>query len=272
MNRTWQSRRHHYEVERELAGRLRRASREERRRILPLIYQELFSRVPDHPRLLRRDTEEESRRSVRSQLRLLEGQLGGVETFLEIAPGDCRLAYEVARRVGRVYAADISDQRGSTEPAPSNFELLLFDGVDLPMPEASVDLAFSYQFLEHLHPEDIRPHFELVHRALKPGGAYVFATPHRYSGPHDASAGFSDVPEGFHFQEWTYAGMAGMLRERGLGRWRTYRLGRLCDSVWVNRLTLAVEAAVGWLPHPARRRLVGRLFQGVLIKAWKPAA
>lgn len=272
MNRTWQSRRHHYEVEKELAGRLRRASREERRRLVPLIYQELFSRVPDHPRLLRRDTEEESRTSVRGQLQLLEGQLVGVETFLEIAPGDCRLAYEVARRVGRVYAADISDQRAPGQPAPANFELLIFDGVDLPLQAASIDLAFSYQFLEHLHPEDVGPHFKLVHRALKPGGAYVFATPHRFSGPHDASADFSDVPEGFHFQEWTYAGMGKILQEQGFGRWRTYRFGRLLDSASVNLLTLALEGAVGWLPHRTRRRLVGRAFQGVIVKAWKTAA
>ena len=43
--------RHHYEVERELAARLKRASRDDRTRLYNDVYNELYSRVPDIPHL-----------------------------------------------------------------------------------------------------------------------------------------------------------------------------------------------------------------------------
>ena len=53
----------HYEVERSLADRVRAArSFDERRRIVSSMYDELFQRVPDHPRLVLRDGAQEERR------------------------------------------------------------------------------------------------------------------------------------------------------------------------------------------------------------------
>ena len=53
--RTPEQLRHHYEVERELADRLRSASREERKQLYAGVYDELFRRVPDHPQLTWRE-------------------------------------------------------------------------------------------------------------------------------------------------------------------------------------------------------------------------
>ncbi len=41
--------RQHYEVEKELADRLRHATREERRILYGTVYDELYQRVPHHP-------------------------------------------------------------------------------------------------------------------------------------------------------------------------------------------------------------------------------
>jgi hypothetical protein len=43
--------RHHYEVERELAEKLRNSTREQRAGLYKTLYDELFKMVPDHPRL-----------------------------------------------------------------------------------------------------------------------------------------------------------------------------------------------------------------------------
>ena len=43
--------RQHYVIEKELAGRLRTASKNERRHLYTEVYDELFRRVPDHPQL-----------------------------------------------------------------------------------------------------------------------------------------------------------------------------------------------------------------------------
>lgn len=161
----------HYLVEKSLADKIRSSTREERMALFPILYDELFKKVPDHPRLTRRVSAEESARTVAARLSILKNFLKPDTVFMEIAPGDCQLAAKVAEKVKKVYAADISDQRVPGMQVPDNFEMVVFDGLNLEVEPGSVDVAFSYQFLEHLHPDDIAPHFELVARALKPGGS-----------------------------------------------------------------------------------------------------
>ena len=48
--RTHQQVWNHYQVERVIADRLRSFTVEDRKRIFPTMYDELFDRVPDHPR------------------------------------------------------------------------------------------------------------------------------------------------------------------------------------------------------------------------------
>ncbi len=261
--------RHHYEVEKELAARMRASTREERTELFKTLYGELFERVPDHPRLTRRETAESSAVNVEKQLRLIRPELHPGATLLEIAPGDCRLSYAASRLCGRVIGVDISDQRAEGEAVPDNFELIVYDGYHLDLPDASVDVAFSYQFLEHLHPDDVGPHFDLVHRLLKPGGRYIFDTPHRYSGPHDISRCFGDTLECFHFQEWTYREMRRLLQRHGFRESWLYRRRALVRSPLANRLNDAAEALVGALPRPLSRRLSEKAFQAVTLAALK---
>lgn len=265
--------RHHYEVEKELAARLRASTREERTELFKTLYTELFDRVQDHPRLTRRETEESSRENIESQLRLLRPHVSGTgpkPVLLEFAPGDCRLAGAAAPFCERVYGVDISDQRAPGEVSPENFELIVYDGYHLDLPEGSADIAFSYQFLEHLHPDDVDPHFEMVRRLLKPGGVYVFDTPHRFSGPHDVSRFFGDTLECFHFQEWSYREMRRLLRRLGFGRIGIQRKGRLFCHPLVNTLHDGLEMLVESFPTSLRRRLASKLFQSVSMAAWKP--
>jgi len=270
--RTIEQIRRHFEVERELADRLRRSTREERTRLFRTMYGELFERVPDHPRLVRREDPAATSRAVASQFALLREFLPGARTFLEIAPGDCRLSFEVAKHVERVIGADISDQSGNAPGRPANFELLVYDGYTLDLPDDSVDVVFSYQFIEHLHPDDVPLHFALVRRVLKPGGVYVFATPHRFSGPHDISGYFCATPQGFHLKEWTYGELGQEVERAGFGEWFTFRFGKARQSRLWNALTLAMERITGWLPARARKAVSRRLFQGVTMLARKGKA
>ncbi|MDA7672956.1 class I SAM-dependent methyltransferase, partial [Verrucomicrobiales bacterium] len=134
--------RHHYEVERELAARLRASSKEERTELFKTLYTELFERVPDHPRLKRRDTEEDSRRNIESQLRLIRPYVDSDTTLLEMAPGDCRLSYAACDTCRKVIGIDISDQRAPNDPILPNFELIVYNGYDVDLPDESVDVAF----------------------------------------------------------------------------------------------------------------------------------
>jgi len=266
--RTWQQIEAHFLVERELAQRLRHSSRAERMALFPTLYGELFARVPLHARLVRRESPEQTRREIDSRLRLVQPYLSGARTFLEFAPGDCRFAWRVCADVPTVLAADISDQTGGARQ-PKNFRLITYNGYDLDLPSGSVDVAFSYQFLEHLHPDDIALHFELAHRLLRPGGLYIFATPHRYSGPHDISRFFSDEPQGFHLKEWTYGELARVAQAAGFSRWHSYRFGKVRSNPLVNVLTVASERILSLLPQRLRRALCARALEGVTMAVQK---
>jgi SAM-dependent methyltransferase len=260
----------HYEVERELADRLRASTREERAHLFATLYQELFDRVPDHPRLTRIETEEDRKRLMQRQWRLLEPLLTPQMSFLEIAPGDCLLSYEAARHVSRSFAADISDQRGPhLPPAPENFSFVVYDGYELPLEANSIDAAFSYQFLEHLHPDDVRPHLELILRVLKPGGFYLLSTPHCFTGPHDISRHFSDVPRGFHLKEWTHFELFAFMRELGFSECLPVRQGKPVTGGLMRGVLLGLERAISVLPRGLQKVLGNKLFQNVVLLARK---
>ncbi|MDC0275387.1 class I SAM-dependent methyltransferase [bacterium] len=262
--------RHHYEVERELAARLRASSKEERTELFKTLYTELFERVPDHPRLKRRDTEEDSRRNIESQLRLIRPYVDSDTTLLEMAPGDCRLSYAACDTCRKVIGIDISDQRAPNDPILPNFELIVYNGYDVDLPDESVDVAFSYQFLEHLHPDDVSSHFSTIFRLLKPGGVYVFDTPHRFSGPHDVSRYFGLTLDCFHFQEWTYREMLALTMSHGFSSGKVIRKGKELRYPLVGACHQLVEFLVGKLPKVMRRKLALRFFQSVTLAVRKP--
>ncbi|MGJ8642178.1 MAG: class I SAM-dependent methyltransferase [Luteolibacter sp.] len=257
--------RHHYEVERELGAKLRASNPEERTELFKTLYTELFDRVPDHPRLVRRVTPEDSRRKVEGQLRLLRPFLKPDSTLLEIAPGDCRLGHAVSRLCKEVIGVDISDQQGTDVEVPENFRLTVYDGYHVDLPDAVADVAFSYQFLEHLHPDDVEPHLNLVHRLLKPGGRYVLDTPHRFSGPHDISRFFGDELVCFHFQEWTFRSLEAQLKSAGFSKVRVFRGGKYQSSKFVAEINKVIEGGIGILPTKLRRAISSRFYQSVTL-------
>jgi peptidoglycan/xylan/chitin deacetylase (PgdA/CDA1 family)/SAM-dependent methyltransferase len=207
----------HYEIEKELAAALRTASREERRRLYGELYDELFRRVPDHPQLSYKRTAAESHTAVQRQLTMLERFIDDDATYLEVGPGDCALTFEVAKRVRRAIGVDVSAEITSVDQRPRNFELALSDGTSIPVPPGSVDVAYSNQLMEHLHPEDAHEQLVNLSTALRPGGAYVCVTPNRLTGPHDVSRGFDTAATGFHLREYTNVELIDLLRDCGFG-------------------------------------------------------
>lgn len=265
--RTREQLREHYEVEKELATRLRKSTREERSVLFATLYKELLDRVPHHPRWTRLESEEDHRRNVEAQMRLVREWLTPNSVLVEVAPGNGWLGYEAAKTAKKVLGIDISDQRDPKLTFPANYEHIVYDGYHLDLPDGTADVAFSYQFLEHLHPDDVDLHFQIVHRVLKPGGVYVFDTPHRYSGPHDISRDFSDTLDCFHFQEWTHRGMRQLLKRHGFTPAWVFRMGKTQKSPL---FTLAVETAelvLGCLPMKLRRKVCARLFPAVTMVA-----
>jgi SAM-dependent methyltransferase len=252
-NRSYEQLLNHYRVEKEIADRLKAAGRAGRSRIYAGMYAELFARVPDHPRLAGASDPAAREARNRKAYALVERFVGPETDFVEFAPGDCSFAYLVCGRARIVIGVDISDQSVKAPPAPGNFTLRIYDGFSLDLPDGCADVVFSDQFIEHLHPDDADLHFQLVRRLLKPGGSYIFRTPHAYHGPFDISAYFSDVAEGFHLKEWTYRELRRRLRAANFSSWRggLKRKGRYHELPV--GLFAGYEKMIGWLPCSARR-------------------
>ena len=258
--------RHHYEVEKEIAERLKATrDRAERARILATMYQDLFARVPDHPRLTAQRDPEAERRRVRRLMALLRPHLTPETEYLEFGAGDCAVTFAVCPHVRRARAVEIADQIPHGSQPPANFELVLYDGDDPGLAAESVDLVFSEQFVEHLHPDDAGAHFALVHRLLRPGGKYVLRTPERWTGPHDVSRWFSETPQGFHLREWSYADLVEAGRRAGYRKFRSYWNARGLCVRWPLLKALAVEALVAHLPLGLRRSLGHKLIPMVTL-------
>jgi SAM-dependent methyltransferase len=245
--------REHYLIERELAERLRRAGREERRRLYPLVYDELYRRVPHHP--MNRPSQQARARGVEHDLAFLSRFLRPSSVLMEIGAGDCALSCRAARAVRRVIAVDVSEEIMRTASPPGNLERVLSDGASIPVPAGSVDVAFSDQLMEHLHPDDAAEQLGNIHRSLAPGGVYACITPNRVYGPRDISGYFDDVATGLHLREYTAAELAALFRAAGFARMRFYAGARGWYVRVPGPLVRGAERALAALPHAKRRRL-----------------
>jgi len=214
--------RNHYETEKALANRLRAASRSERLQLYKQLYDELYRRVPDHPMLTRKVTADQTAAQVDGQMRYLASFLKSEMTVLEIGAGDCALSFALASKVKKVYGLEVSGVISERAGAPSNFELVLSDGLNIPVPDGSIDLAYSNNVMEHLHPEDAQEQLKNICRALKPGGIYLCTTPHNLQGPTDISQVYDDVTTCLHMKEYYYSELSQLLRNAGFSRTEAY--------------------------------------------------
>lgn len=209
----------HFELERQLADRLRSAPAEQRPGLYAQVYDELFDRLPDHPQHLAPTQSQQA--LAEQQWRLLRAFARPWHRLVEVGPGDCALARQACAHVRQVTAVDVSEsitERHQRQALPLNLRIRLFDGIHLPLPARSADLVYSHQLMEHLHPDDARDQLRDIARILSPGGQYLCVTPHRFSGPHDISAAFSDVPVGLHLHEYTGQELVTRCREAGFAR------------------------------------------------------
>lgn len=262
-----------YQIEKQLAAKLRNASRTERRKLYSETYDELFRRVPHHLQLARKMSSAQRTKSVQAQLSLLRRFLTPDTCFLEIGAGDCALSLHLAERVRQVYALDVSETISRESRVPSNFRLILSDGVSVPVPPGSVSVAYSNQLMEHLHPEDAAEQLANIVKGIATGGIYVCVTPNRLTGPHDISRYFDDTATGFHLKEYTITELRRIFRNSGFRR--TVQYARLRGwffpvPAWA---TYVLERVLGSLSPPLRTRLcrnrLARSVLGIWLVGWK---
>ncbi len=127
------------------------------------------------------------RRDLDRQLAYLRRRVRLESVVMEVGCGDCTLSRRLAGYVERVYALEVSEDLMGRLGGPPNLVRMLYDGVRIPLPEASVDLAFSARL--------VLPQLPGICRALKDGGVF-WTTAKRPAGEIRAAlldAGFSAV-------------------------------------------------------------------------------
>lgn len=250
--RTNRELRSQYELEKRLADELRHASREERLHLYPKLYDELYRKVP----YLKTNPITTDQKHLAATFRILKPFLGQNKTFLEIGAGNLAVSRMVAPYVKQVLALDVSQEFASAlGPVPPNVKLIISDGLSVPIEPKSVDIAYSSQLMEHLHPDDALEQLQNIKKTLKPNGSYLCITPHRFNGPHDISQFFDQEATGFHLKEYTNGELALLFKKTGfrmvyaLTGARGYVLPMpVSPLIWLEKL-------LGCLPFRLRRSL-----------------
>jgi SAM-dependent methyltransferase len=256
----------HYEIEVELANRLREARPDVRRGLYGHVYDELFARVPDHPQLTRRVDPNEQMAYASRQVSLIRRFLPPCGTYVEIGAGDCATVRLVADFAGSATAVEVSADIVPTD-LPPNVEVAMSDGVSVPVASGSADLVYSNQLMEHLHPDDAREQLRNIAEALKPGGRYICITPNRLTGPHDVSSGYDDVARGFHLHEYTHSEIRQAFRDAGFRRVCALEQARgRAFSRLVEALRTVHASAAGILERAGERAVVLPLAPYVLVE------
>jgi SAM-dependent methyltransferase len=262
----------HYLLERTLAARLQEAPAVERQELYSSLYDELYSRLPRHPRHTRRYDAAHAGKQVTILRRLVPRGA----TFLEIGAGDAAVSFAMSALCHETIAVDVTERAIIKEGRPANFKFALSDGIGMPVESNTIDFAYSHQLMEHLHPEDALDQLAEIFRALRPGGTYLCITPSRLTGPHDVSRYFDREARGFHLKEYSYRELDHLFARVGFRSIRAciMRGGRFAGTVPI-RPVEAVERVYDVVPGRLRESLnTSRLVRAVLglaVLAEKPA-
>ena len=106
---------------------------------------------------------------------MLEARFTPRTVFMEVGSEDATLAVRAASYVERVYSIQVGQLQQSVR-APCNLRPVLCDGIRIPVPEATIDIAWSGDFIDRLQPGATDEHLQSVHRSLAHGGEYLFTT------------------------------------------------------------------------------------------------
>ena len=153
----------------------------------------------------------------------------------------------------------------------------VMDATRLEFPDATFDLVYTLDMVEHLHPDDLPSHLREAHRVLRRGGLYLVKTPSELTGPHE---GMDPGRHGFlHFREYRYGTLLPLLRAAGFRRLASpaFSMRISCRLPGRSRtpavVNLPAEAIASAFPHrSATRNFLARFFgvKQVIVTAVKP--
>ncbi len=208
-----------YEVEKIQSQKLRSVENSTQRKDLyGIVYEEYFQKLPFHPQFtIKNDTVKQQNR-VAYQWNQIKPFTNRSSVFVEVGAGDCSFSIAVAQHFKNVIALEVSAEIVKNIDFPENVRCVIFDGFNIPLAENSVDLVYSNQLMEHLHPDDAEEQLKSIFKILKKGGKYTCITPNRFTGPHDISRFYGDTLEGFHLKEYSSTDLDVIFKKVGFSK------------------------------------------------------
>lgn len=254
---------HHWDMERSLTTRLMASTPETRWATFDDCYSALYRECP-WLNSLPQPTAADDDFAFRHYLKII----GPTPLDIyEVGSGEGRLIRYLAAHGHRCVATEVTRERSAERAKVDRVEWHKSDGVHLANfePAGRYDVVLSTQVVEHLHPDDLSEHFRGTRAILKPGGRYIFTTPHAYFGPADLSRVFLLAkPEGMHLKEYRYGELVEALHAAGFERLAAVfvapnvvrrRLPLVFQSALYLRYLMAMERTLA----PALPRLMKRL-------------
>ena len=270
----------HWQLERQLTLELLDSTPAERWSVFERCYTELYNRLEWLNRVTGVSTVPNEQRFGDWKAEIGQDR----RSIYEVGSGKGQLIAYLAEQGHQCTGTDVSQERGEKvqTDGPPNLRWAKTDGVHLDRFEQleSYDLVISNQVIEHLHPEDTQVHFDSAFRILKPGGRYLFSTPHRHGGPFDVSVVFKyETPHGMHLKEYMFHELTEVAKRSGFrdmyvvmpARYRKLlrRLGlrseeriRFAERLYL-RWLLAMERALCLVPTQRYRRAASRLLRRI---------
>jgi len=135
------------------------------------------------------------RESLNIMQNIADKYAGKCISILDLGCGEGK-SYDDFKAAGLEFdwiGVDISDSPEVASRCRDDLEFVSFDGVNIPLPDESVDIIYSRQVFEHVHsPKEL---LQDVQRVLKPGGWFVGSTSHLE--PYHSRSFWNYTPFGF---------------------------------------------------------------------------
>lgn len=189
-------------------------------------------------------------------LELLSRLVTRDSAFLEVAATDCSLSLGLADSVRRVYAVARSAVIIGTQRLPSNFHLIAAEGNCVPVPQASIDVAYSNGLVDQLDPEQACEQLANVQRALKRGGVFICCARNRLLGAGDVWNGVAPPH--------TFSELRAMLRRAGFRTVAQYARCAGANVILPSPLARLLELVACTMPQSQRARASGTWLREVL--------
>lgn len=245
-----------FEVEQNQAKILKNElNKEIRKKLYGTVYETYFEKLPHHPQFKIKNDPIAKNARLEFQLNQIKPFLSEKTDFTEIGAGDCSLTIETSKFCKSTCALEVSDEIVRNISFPKNSRCLIFDGFNFPFENNSIDLAYSNQLMEHLHPEDAIDQVREIYRILRKGGKYICITPNGINGPHDISRFYGDDLVGFHLKEYLPSELKKLFIGVGFKRVRAYMMVKKRPIYISIKIIRLIEIVLHLFPTKQRKKL-----------------